>query len=499
MSIWNKIFVLFIAACLFGISAHGQDTGAVISGNWEDPTIWTAGTVPGSANNVYIGSTFPSGAASIATVTLTANESAANLFLGSGNNTHGTLNLAGHTLTIVDTFTIGQNGGIGTLNEGGGSFTAGTLNLESASTFTFGTNDAVSALNVFSGSTAATTAGGNVTGNLNVLSGSTLNLGANLSLTGSLDVENTGSVVHMNGFNINAPTILLGQFGNQAVTLDRGATPGSLSATDLYIAQITLNLLPSDNVTNFHLNHSTTTLNSGVAVSFLDLINASTATTTTAGNVTGLVNVHDGSTMNLGANLNLTGDLDVNGAGSILKGHGFNLNLHQLTVGFFGPGTATVSDVGTANLFSLFMGHGSSMTIDGGTVSSSINLGGGSILNVVETGGTGLTLNGAFNGALSIDSSSMELIFNSSGWDFRWQDPSSGGNWVSTLDAMIAAGQIDISLPMGGSYSVFDLNGYTYIGASVTAVPEASSLTIASIACVGLAIGMRWRNCRAGR
>jgi hypothetical protein len=60
-------------------TASGQDTGAKSNGNWETATIWTGGAVPGSSNNVYIGSTHPTGAAATATVTLTANEAAANV------------------------------------------------------------------------------------------------------------------------------------------------------------------------------------------------------------------------------------------------------------------------------------------------------------------------------------------------------------------------------------------------------------------------------------
>jgi hypothetical protein len=37
------------------------------------------------------------------------------------------------------------------------------------------------------------------------------------------------------------------------------------------------------------------------------------------------------------------------------------------------------------------------------------------------------------------------------GWDFRWQDTSSNPNWISTLDAMIASGQIELTLPPGDS------------------------------------------------
>ena len=311
-----------------------------------------------------------------------------------------------------------------------------------------------------------------MTGNVSVLSGSALNLGANLSLSGSIDVENTGSVVHMNGNNISADTILLGWYDGQGVTLDRGTTPGSITATNLYLAGSTLNLLPTDNVTNFTLSNAATTLNSGVAVSSLTLESGSVGTTTTTGNVTanlsvlastlnmganlsltgsldveqtgsvvhmngnnisantillgwydgqpvtldrgttpgsltatnlyvgtgsnfsfisadsvtnltqsgatvttaavgnvtGSASVGNGSTLNLGANLNLSGNLDIEQAGSTLSGHGFNITANTLTLGYYDPGAATATNVASLQLSSLYLGNGSTMSIQGGTV-----------------------------------------------------------------------------------------------------------------------------------
>src|SRR5271157_5229513 len=113
MKTWIKPFVFAWAMWVACAAVHAQDTGATTSGNWNNASIWTAGTVPGSSNNVYIGSTYPSGAASTATVALTANESAANVYLGNGSGTSGTLNLGGNTLTIGSDLVIGQSGGTG--------------------------------------------------------------------------------------------------------------------------------------------------------------------------------------------------------------------------------------------------------------------------------------------------------------------------------------------------------------------------------------------------
>jgi len=721
MKTWIKPFVFACAMCVACAAVHAQDTGAMTNGNWNDATIWTAGTIPGSSNNVYIGSTYPTGAAATSTVIMTQNQSASNIYLGNGSGTIGTLNLGSNTLTIGSTLTIGQSGGTGSIVEGaGGSFTAGNLYIEHGNSFTFGANDQVTNLAIYSSSSATSTATGNVTGSVDVLSGSTLNLGANLSLTRILDVENTGSVlnmngnnisantdstyssiflgwysaqavtldrgtvpgslttsnlyiahgntlslissdvitnlfialasqvttaavgnvtgnvsvgivitgtgtfnlganlsltgsldveessvVHMNGNNISANTILLGWNSNQAVTLDRGTSPGSLTASNLYLYGNTLNLLPSDHVTLFALSNATTTLNSGVAVSRLALENGSSGTTTAAsnvtnsvsvlsgstlnlganlslsgsldveytgsvvhmngnnisantillgwydgqvvtldrgtspgsltatnlyvaggnnlslissdvianlnlsnavvttaavGNLTGSVSVGAGGTLNLGANLSITGNMDVEGTGATVNAHGFNITAGTLTLGYNGTAAVSATNVGSILLNSLYLGNGSTMSIQGGVVNNLINLSGNSVLTVNQTNGTGLTLNGTSLSSLTIDPSSMDLIFNlntSSNWDFRWQDPT-GGNWISTLDSMIASGLIVVTAPQG--YEVIDSGGYTYIEGnySQSVVPEPASLLLACIASLGVAAGITWRRRHRG-
>ena len=91
----------------------------------------------------------------------------------------------------------------------------------------------------------------------------------------------------------------------------------------------------------------------------------------------------------------------------------------------------------------------------------------------------------------------MDLIFaGHSGWDFRWADPT-GGNWISTIDSMIASGQIEIT--NGTGYQVYDSGGYTWVGFQSGSVPEPSSLVLAGIACVGVMIGVARRRRRSGR
>ena len=80
---WIKQFVFVSAACaVLSAAAFAQDVGAVNNGDWSNGSIWTSGTVPGSSNNVYIGSTYPTWSAWTATVTVSVNESASSVYLG---------------------------------------------------------------------------------------------------------------------------------------------------------------------------------------------------------------------------------------------------------------------------------------------------------------------------------------------------------------------------------------------------------------------------------
>jgi fibronectin-binding autotransporter adhesin len=851
---WIKLLVFLWAAWATGGAATAQDTGANSSGTWETPSIWTGGTVPNSSNNVFIGSTYPSGAAATATVTLIANESAANVYLGYGSGTSGTLNLGGNTLSITGSLFVGD-GGTGVLNEGGGSFTATNAYVQSGNSLTFGAGDAVSYLQLNGSSSATTAATGNVTGNIDVYSGSTLTLGANLSLTGNLALQD-GSTFNAAGNTITASEVLFGWNGSSAVTLQNLS---NITATDLLIGNgLNFTVGSSDTITNFYLNsHAVGTLDNNVAylqlnsgasasttgtgtvtgnidvysgstltlganlslagylnvqdgstfnaagntitanevlfgwngssavtlqnlsnitatsllignglnftvgssdtitnlylntnavgtldnnvsylqlnngssasttalgtvtgsidvysgstltlganlslsgnlnvqdgstfnaagntitagavlfgwngssavtlqnlsnitatslyignglnftvgsidtitnfylntnavgtldnnVSYLQLNNGSSASTTALGTVTGSIDVYSGSTLTLGANLSLTGNLNVqdgstfNAAGntitanavlfgwngssgvtlqnlsnitatSLYIGNGLNftvgsndtitnfyLDTHavgtlnnnvsylqlnngssasttalgtvtgnidaysgstltlganlsltgylnvqdgstvnaqghavtadSLLVGYNGSSAVTLINLGPVALTNLYVGNttaGSNLTLHGGdVVNSLIELRGGSVLTVQQTGGIGLTLNGTSASSLTIDPSSMDLIFNlnsTPNWDFRWKDPATGGNWISTIDGMIAAGEIVVSSPDG--YSVVDQGGYTYIMGAVSSIPEPSSLVLACLASVGVAVGAQWRR-RRGR
>ena len=586
--------------------SFAQDTGAALSGSWETAATWTGGTVPNSSNNVYIGSTYPTGAASTATVTLGANESASNLYLGNGSGTSGTLDLAGNTLTIVNDLVIAQNGGTGVLNQGGGSFTAQNAFVESGNSLTFGSKDAVFSLQLSGGSSATTSATGNITGNVGVMSGSTLTFQADMSI-GSVNVQDSGSTFNMAGHNLTAELVLFGSLGSAPVNLQN---LGNITASNLDVGNgMNFNITASDTVTSFFLSGGASTLYNNVGS--VSLSNNATAATTAAGTATTNASVASGSTLTLGANMNLTGDLQMQDSGSTFNMAGHNLTADTLYIAWFGIAPVTVEDRGNITANNVYVGNGTnfninqsdavtnftlnessttlignvtnlnmynfstatttasgsvtgnvidntrsvltlgadlsltgSLTVEGlatlnaqghaitadtlllenslsvtglGTVTlnnlqtsnavggltlhggdvvnSQIELSNFSVLSVQQTNGIGLTFNGT-SAAFEIDStSSIDLIFaanSTPNWDFRWADPSGGGNWISTIDSMIADGQIVITAPNG--YTVDDRGGYTYIdGITVSSVPEPSSLVLACLATAGVAAWMRSR------
>ena len=353
---WIRQFVWVSAAwTTTSAGSLAQDVGAVANGNWSNGSIWTTGTSPGSSNNVYIGSTYPSGSAATVTVSLTQAQSAQNVYLGNGSGTDGILNLGSNTLTIGNGLIIGQNGGTGTIKEGaGGSFTAVNAYVENGNNLTFGTSDAVSAIQLSGGSAATTTASGSITGGLyaysNVESGSTLNLGANLNMSagGLLNVQDSGSTFNMAGHSMTGPELLLGWNGTSAVTVDGR---GALDLGNLYVGNgMAFNINAGDQVGTFYLSSGTSTLNANVAA--LNLYNGATATTTASGSITGGLyaysNVESGSTLNLGANLNMSagGLLNVQDSGSTFNMAGHSMTGPELLLGWNGTSAVTVDGRG---------------------------------------------------------------------------------------------------------------------------------------------------------
>jgi hypothetical protein len=403
---------------------------------------------------------------------------------------NSTLNMNGHTLTanLID---LGYATSLPTTLLNRGTLTATalgvgnqTFNLNATDTVTqYYLNNATTTLNssvallYAGGSQITTTAAGNVTGDAHV-GGSTLNLGANMTLTGTMNIGS--STFNMNGHTLMADTIAL-----DAVAL---VNRGALKATTLYVESQTFNLSPADTVTNYSVYDATSALNSSVVS--LVAQNLSHATTTTAGTVTGSVQLLSASTLTLGANMTLSGSMDVE-YNSTLDMGGHSLTADTIYVGHFDDPPASVINNGGIQALNLYLGRGSGMTMHSDDVLNALlSITGNSTLTVLQANGqlTGLTLNGNVAGDLSIlDTSVLDLAFGNQSfpnWIFRWADPTGGGNWDAALANLISGGRIVISAPNG--YSILDQSGYTYIEGGVVAPP--STPEPASAALVGLGL-----------
>ena len=130
----------------------------------------------------------------------------------------------------------------------------------------------------------------------------------------------------MNGNAVSANEVLLGYYGSSAVTVQN---QGTLTANNLYLG----------NGTSYHFLSSD-------AVGILGVYGGSSATTATVGNITGTANVYNGSTLNLGANLSLSGTLAVEDQGSVLNMNGYAVNANQVDLGYYDGNAVTVENRG---------------------------------------------------------------------------------------------------------------------------------------------------------
>ncbi len=340
LAVWGGLIVQRADAASFGV--------AVASGNWNVAGTWTPSGVPGASDNAYIGSNTPSGAAATAAVTLTQNQAAANVYLGQGSGTSGTLNLGTNTLTIGNNLYYGWSGGTAAINRTTGSFTAPNLYVGNGNSLSLGGGDAVTNLSQRGGSSLTTTATGNITG-IATVDASTLTLGANLGLGTYLDVRN-GGTVNAQGHAINADYVYLGWFGGVGHLTNRG----NFTVGNLNVANQNFDLTASDAVTNFAVRNGATNFLASQSVQGLGLSNGATATTTATGNITGIATV-DASTLTLGANLGLGTYLDVRNGGTV-NAQGHAINADYVYLGWFGGvghltnrGNFTVGNLNVAN------------------------------------------------------------------------------------------------------------------------------------------------------
>ncbi|QVL30437.1 hypothetical protein KIH39_16440 [Telmatocola sphagniphila] len=374
---------------------------------------------------------------------------------GSGNPTLqnrgpiiGNLSVSNQTFNLISSDNLtGANGF--TLTNGSSTLVAGSV---------------VSSLTLY-GSNATTTQTGNITGTVTVANGSTLTLGANLDLSAnngySVNLQDSGSTLNANGHTIN-----VGQFGvlnigvngsGNPTLLNRGPIIGSLS-----VANQDFTLTSSDQITGssgFSLSNGTTTLGTGVVVSTLSLSNSAKATTTQTGNITGSITIATGSTLTLGANLDVSanstgfGFVNLQDNASVLNANGYSI-----TTGFFGG-----VNIGTS-------GSGMPTIQNRGPIIGNLSVSNQNItLTAADqiTGANGLTLS---NGSTTLGSGVVisSLTLNNSASATTTQTGNITGSVIITSGSTLTLGaNLDLSAGTGqnvylqDSGSVLNANGYT--------------------------------------
>jgi len=337
----TTVLALALAAGLLAAalpSTRGGDIGAVTSGNWSDATTWTPGSVPTSADDVFIGGNRPTGAAQSAAVSLTGDASARNLYLG--YNGQGVLNLADSILTL-NSLVIGNSAGAtGTITRGAGSFTTNGLTVNNGNSLTLGTNDHTNGLALNGGSSLTTTSTGNVTGSIGISADSTLSLGADLSLAFGERIRGQGTI-DANGHAISAYELSLGSGGTNLV--DRG---------DLRISSVLgvtgplpgFEITANDAIGSLSLSDHSMTLGAEAHIGALSLQNGSSLATTETGNVTGSIGISADSTLSLGADLSLAFGERIRGQGTI-DANGHAISAYELSLGSGGTNLVDRGDL----------------------------------------------------------------------------------------------------------------------------------------------------------
>ena len=319
--------VLTVLGMAFARAAMAIDYGALSDGTWTNVAIWNpAGGPPGNGDRAFIGTTYPGGAGA-ANVSLGGDQTVDSVFLGYAQGTNGTLNLAGHALTVNSQIGLGVGGGSAAIVHNGGAFSTTYFNVDSGNSFTFAAGDSSTILGLTDSSLVTTAGTSNVISSASVDYGSKLTLGAPMTLSGNLDLERT-STLDMAGHPLTASQVLLGWNSNQPFTLLNRAP---ITAAYLEVGSGTLNLNASDNVATFDIDFATSTLSSSVSSLYLSY--NSKATTTPVGNVEGYVGLDLSSSLTMGAAMTLTGNLDLERS-STLDMAGHPLTAFQVLLGW---------------------------------------------------------------------------------------------------------------------------------------------------------------------
>jgi hypothetical protein len=454
-----------------------SDFTALQTGNWGTIGTWTGATIPQAGDNAIIGSTVTGGAA-MPMVTLdgfyngnpVTSYGIANLTLGQGAGTMGTLALGNYTLNATGSLVVGGSGnGVGKITRGTGSFTTKSLSVNNVgSTLTFTNGDSVSQ------SVAITNGGG-------------LNLGKALTVSGgTITVDGAASRINAANFAITATTITLNGGTQNGQTLLQNA--GVITADTLTTTNVDLgNLVSGSNVRIYKLTGGSGVLASGAVVQQLLLDGSASVTLQGSGNIGQILSILGGSNVSLGTNLVALGaDATVTGSGSKLNAAGNNVSLGSLTIG----STGSASQLVNPGLVSV----SNALTIGGTSVVSLLNNGdsvGSIVLNDTakltangRTGQTqGVTITNSSSSALAI-ANGAQLVVNldrtSPGYALRWANPA-GGDHIADLQALINDPNNKIAFNVvtpNSAYLLESVGGYTLI---TVPVPEPTLLLAAGL------------------
>ncbi len=427
--------------------------------------------------------------------------------MGSGINA-GTVDANGHNITARDIL-IGSGDNAGEIINRGTITATRNLNV-SRVTFSLNASDTVvdtvsaqtnGVLNLHANTAAQSVVvnpGGTVntvvTSNLSTSArvagnNSRLNLGANLVLSNDLEIFGSGALVatvNANGHNITARDIFVGQSGSAGEIINRG----TITATrNLSVSNSSFSLGAFDSVaqTVGASNNGVLNLHANTVAQSATVTSGGTVNTAASGNLNTMVQlVGAGSQLNLGANLVLSGDLEVGGNQAnvaTVDAGGHNVTARYI---YFGRGSGAGQFINDGRVVAerFLFERGSFMLTGGDDVATDlISITGQSSLTVQQSLDqlTGLTLNGS---GLTISAgSSMILNFDTQpiaalDWGFRWINPVAGGDRVSDLTNLLNMGRIVIN--SSETVSIFDRgDGYTYIGYNAIPEPGAAGLLAA--------------------
>ena len=386
-----------------------------------------------------------------------------------------------------NTFTLDANDSVARTVAAGN---AGVLNLDAAT--------AAQNARVYGGGTINTVATTNLsTGALLTEANSLLDLGANLTLTDDLDIRGTGATaatVNANGFDITARDIFIGRFSQAGDILNDGAITAN---RDLIVENNTFTLDANDSVARTVAAGNAGILNLDAATAAQDarVYGGGTINTVASSNLsTSILMTEQGSRLNAGADLVLSGNVDIRGTAAnvaTLDLQGNDLTADTLFVGRFSAAGELLND-GQVVATNVIL-DASSLILNGGNdlISNSLQLQANSLLTVQQSLNemTGLTLDGDTLDLTSVGGGILDLQFDANvlaglDWGFRWANPIAGDR-ITALNTLIGNGQITITAPV--AVSVFDNgDGYTYVGYNNVVIPEpAGGLVITAFALAG--------------